>query len=135
MQKYYNPMSLADADKLTPPLHLAKIINNLAPSHAKPERIIVMAPSYMKNLTTLLSDTPKETLQTYLLWKAIQAYGAYIEADAVVPLKQFANELQGKVSSHVQSRTHEIEASRILTRPLNDGESVLVMSTTAWAGF
>ena len=91
-------MSLAEADKLTPPIHLAGILESLTPSHAKPERIIVMAPDYMKNLTTLLSGTPKKTLQTYLLWKAIQAFGSYIEADAVVPLRQFTNELQGKVS-------------------------------------
>lgn len=97
LQKYYNPTSLADADKITPPIQLAKLVNNLAPAHAKPERIIMMSPDYFKNLTTILSDTPKETLHTYLLWKQIQAFGSYVEADAVTPLKQFSNELQGKV--------------------------------------
>ena len=92
-------MSLADADKLTPQLHLSKLIDSLAPSDAKPDRVIVMAPDYHKNLTTLLSETPRDIIHGYLRWKAIQSFGSYVEADAVTPLRQFSNELQGKVSS------------------------------------
>lgn len=56
-----------------------------------------MAPDYMKNLSSLLSSTPRETIHTYLLWKQIQSHGSYVEADAVTPLRQLSNELQGKV--------------------------------------
>lgn len=58
-----------------------------------------MAPDYMKNLSSLLSDTPIETVHTYLLWKQIQRYGPYVEADAVTPLRQLSNELQGNVGT------------------------------------
>lgn len=96
-QKYYNPVSLADADKTVPQLQLAKLIESLAPADKTPNRIIMMAPQYMKNLTSILSKTPEEVVHTYILWKQIQTFASYIEADAVTPLRQFSNELQGKV--------------------------------------
>ncbi|TVY92492.1 Endothelin-converting enzyme, partial [Lachnellula willkommii] len=94
--KYYNPMSLEDADKLTPQIHLSNIINSLSPSDVKTGRLIVMSPSYMRNLTDILSSTPKDVLQTYLLWKTIQKYSSVIEADELKPYSRFINKLQGK---------------------------------------
>ncbi|KIW32984.1 uncharacterized protein PV07_04489 [Cladophialophora immunda] len=94
--KYYNPMSLADADALTPQLKLSDILDSLVPADYKLERVIVMAPQYMKDLSKLLAETPKKTLHSFFIWKAIQSYASFIEADAVVPLKQFSNELVGK---------------------------------------
>jgi endothelin-converting enzyme len=94
-------MSLADADSLTPQIHLSKIIDNLAPSDFKTRRLIVMSPQYMKDLTSILNNTSKEVLQTYFLWKAVQAFSPDIEADAIKPYRRFANELQGKVSFHL----------------------------------
>lgn len=91
-------MSLADADSLAPQIHLAKIITGLAPADFKPSRIIVMTPQYIEDLTSILNNTSKEVLQTYLRWKVIQAFSSDIEADAIKPYRQFANELQGKVS-------------------------------------
>ncbi|KIW95732.1 uncharacterized protein Z519_04317 [Cladophialophora bantiana CBS 173.52] len=94
--KYYNPMSLADADTLTPQLKLSQILDSLVPKDYNLDRVIVMAPQYMKDLSKLLTDTPKETLHSYFIWKAIQSYASFIEADAVEPLKRFSNELAGK---------------------------------------
>ena len=93
-----------------------------------------MAPEYLKNLTTILSDTPKEVLHTYLLWKQIQAYGPYIEADAVAPLRQFSNELQGKVKSPDTLQTSALTICRIPIRLPNDGEPALNTSTVDLAG-
>ncbi len=96
-------MSLADAELLTPQIHLSKVISNLAPSDFKTDRIIVASPEYMKALETILSNTSKEVLQTYFLWKAIQAFAFVVEADAIKPYTRFSNELQGKVSSSIAS--------------------------------
>lgn len=96
-QQYYNPISLKDADKIVPQVQLAKMISSLAPKGETPERIIMMAPKYMKNLTAIISDTPKQVTLTYMLWKQIQAYVSFVEADAVTPYKRFFNELLGKV--------------------------------------
>jgi endothelin-converting enzyme len=106
LQKYYNPMSLAGADNLAPQIHLAKIINGLAPTDFRSNRIIVMTPQYIEDLTTILNRTSKEVLQTYFRWKAIQAFSSDIEADAIKPYRQFANELQGKVSRLSKSVCH-----------------------------
>lgn len=91
-------MSLAEADALSPQLNLSKVLSGLVPQDYKLERLIVMAPKYVKELGNLLSDTSKETLHTYFLWKAIQGFSSYIEADALTPYKRFSNELQGKVN-------------------------------------
>jgi endothelin-converting enzyme len=93
-------MSLAEADRLAPQIHLSAIINSLAPSGFKTSRIIVMSPPYMKALASILPDTSREVLQTYFLWKAIQAFASDIEADAIKPYTRFSNELQGKVSHY-----------------------------------
>jgi len=90
-------MTLNDADKLTPQIHLSTIINSLAPSDVSMDRIIVASPSYMTNLTTILSETSKEVLQTYFIWKVVQSYASVIEADELKPYERFTNELQGKV--------------------------------------
>lgn len=90
-------MSLADASEIAPQLNLAKMIKSLSPEGSAPKRVIVMAPKYLKSLNNILSDVDDKLLEAYFMWKQIQAYGPYIEADAVVPLKQFSNELQGKV--------------------------------------
>ncbi|KIW66438.1 hypothetical protein PV04_05773 [Phialophora macrospora] len=94
--KYYNPMSLKDAEALAPEFKLSKVLHELVPSGYTPDRIIVMAPEYLKDLSKLVSDTSKETLHAYFLWKTIQAYYSFIEADAVVPIARFQNELSGQ---------------------------------------
>ena len=98
LQKYYNPMSLTDADSLTPQIHLSEVIDSLAPADFKTTRLIVMSPQYMEDLASILNNTSKEVLQTYFLWKAVQTFSSDIEADAIKPYRRFANELQGKVS-------------------------------------
>jgi endothelin-converting enzyme len=94
-------MSLAEADSLTPQIRLSKIIDGLAPADFKTTRLIVMSPPYMEDLASILNSTSKEVLQTYFLWKAIQAFSSDIEADAIKPYRRFTNELQGKVSHHL----------------------------------
>lgn len=128
-------MSLDDADKIVPQLKLAKMIQGLAPADKTPSGIILMAPEYMKNLSTILSGTSKQVLLTHLLWKQIQAFSSYVEADAVAPLKQFTNELQGKVRSNVIFHPTSIDRDRTQTRHQNDGEPALDMWTTGLAGF
>ncbi|CZT52630.1 related to endothelin-converting enzyme 1 [Rhynchosporium secalis] len=102
--KYYNPMSLKDADALTPQIHLLKVIRELEPADVKTDRIIIASPDYMKTLTKLISGTSKEVLQTFLCWKVIQAFASVTETDALVPYTRFINELQGKDPDSTQDR-------------------------------
>lgn len=90
-------MSPKEADSLVPSLQLSKIIDNLSPADVRADRIIVMAPDYLKQLNKIIADTPRDVIQAYFIWKAIQSYSSFIEADAITPYKQFVNVLQGKV--------------------------------------
>ncbi|RDW64932.1 hypothetical protein BP6252_10583 [Coleophoma cylindrospora] len=94
--KSYNPMSLKDADKLTPEIRLGMVINSLAPEDYKTNRIIVGSPKYMAKLSEALSDTPTAVLQNFFVWKVIQAFSSVIEADELKPYSRFRNELSGK---------------------------------------
>lgn len=90
-------MSPSEADKLVPQIDLPSILKSLVPRDYDIDRIIVMAPQYLKELSKLLDQTSKETLDTYIAWKVVQTFNSYVEADALVPYKRFQNELQGKV--------------------------------------
>ncbi|KAG9234476.1 peptidase family M13 [Amylocarpus encephaloides] len=94
--QYYNPMTLKEADGLAPQIHLAELIGKLEPTKVQTKGLIVSSPSYMSNLTSILSASSRGTLQTYFTWKAIQAYASYVEADEIKPYTRFANDLQGK---------------------------------------
>ena len=90
-------MSPNEADSLVPAVSLSKIINTLSPDGVTADRFIVMAPEYLKKLNELIDETSRDVIQAYFLWKAIQSYASFIEADAITPYKRFSNELQGKV--------------------------------------
>ncbi|GJC90744.1 endothelin-converting enzyme [Colletotrichum liriopes] len=94
--KYYNPMLIDEASALAPEIELTALIHNLAPEGFVVERVIVMAPKYMSELSTILSGTDKEVIQNYFIWKAIQSFSSYVDADAVKPYRRFVNELAGK---------------------------------------
>jgi len=129
-------MSTEEADSLCPQIDLSGLITTLAAADAEVNRVIVMSPPYMKELSAILLDTSTETLQSYFIWKAVQSLAPYIEADAVRPYKQFSNELQGKVLCSARifpSRcTH---TDRIRIQHLNAGEPVSSTSTMVSDGF
>ena len=93
--KYYNPRSLEETRALIPQISIPYLISRRSPDY-RPTKIIVGSPSYLKAISKLLSNTKKETLQAYLVWKTVQSYGKYIESEALKPLKRFNNQLLGK---------------------------------------
>ncbi|KAF2017828.1 peptidase family M13 [Aaosphaeria arxii CBS 175.79] len=93
--KYYNPMSIDEAAGLTPEIDLKGLLHDLAPEQ-KVERLIAMAPGYQKKLSSILAETEHDVLQSYFVWKAVQAFSQYVSADAVKPYSRFLNELAGK---------------------------------------
>ena len=93
--KYYNPRTLKEIHALLPQISFQYIISRQAPDFV-PDKIIVGSPSYLTALSELLNNSSRETIQAYLVWKTVQAYGFHIEDDAVKPLRRFQNKLQGK---------------------------------------
>ncbi|KAH8727731.1 peptidase family M13 [Phaeosphaeriaceae sp. PMI808] len=94
--KYYNPMLIDEAAAIAPEIELKSLLHGLAPADSSIERVIVMAPKYLKELSVIVAATDGEVLQSYFLWKTIQALSSYIDADAVKPYKRFRNVLAGK---------------------------------------
>lgn len=90
-------MLIDEAAAIAPELKLKELLHSLAPENSKIDRIIVMTPKYLKELSTILAATEKEVLQNYFFWKAVQSYSSYVEAEEIKPYKQFRNVLAGKV--------------------------------------
>ncbi|KAH7359692.1 hypothetical protein BKA66DRAFT_573986 [Pyrenochaeta sp. MPI-SDFR-AT-0127] len=94
--KYYNPMLIDEADAIAPEIELKALLAGQAPANSKIERVIVMTPDYLKELSVILAATDREVLQSYFLWKAVQSFSSYVDADAVKPYRRFVNVLAGK---------------------------------------
>lgn len=94
--KYYNPRSIDEVHSLLPDISFTDIITTLGPKDFTTDRLIVGSPSYMKELSTILKETPTETVQWFLKWKVIQGYASTVEDPKITPLLEFSNRLQGK---------------------------------------
>ena len=90
-------MSLSDASELAPKIDLSHVISTLASPH-KVERLIVTSPKYLKELQSIVDETKPAVLQSYFIWKVVQAYYHYVDSPVTKPYKGFVNELAGKVS-------------------------------------
>ncbi|KAL8948754.1 MAG: hypothetical protein Q9222_005079 [Ikaeria aurantiellina] len=94
--KYYNPRSMSEVETLLPQIPVAGLLSTLAPAGFVPRKIIVGSPTYLEALSQQLEAAVPETIRAYLVWKVVQAYVNEIDDEAIIPLKRFNNELQGK---------------------------------------
>jgi len=86
--KYYNPMPVKEASALAPKIGLADIVTSLA-SGQDIDRLVVMAPNYLKELQTILEETEETVLQSYFIWKTAQSFYPFVDSDVVKPYKRF----------------------------------------------
>ena len=93
-------MDLDEAAALAPEVGLNNLINNLAPSDTDVKRVIVTSPSYLKALSSIISDANEDVVRAYFAWKVIQSFASSIEADELKPYKRFTNKLAGKVRQY-----------------------------------
>ncbi|KAJ9360622.1 endothelin-converting enzyme [Paecilomyces variotii] len=94
--QYYNPRTIKQTHSLLPEISFSDIISSLAPEGFQTDRLIVGSPSYMKDLSAILQETPRATIQSFLKWKVIQAFSTDVEDPILQPLREFNNRLQGK---------------------------------------
>lgn len=94
--KAYNPTNTSDLKHLVPEISFDKLFRDLAPSEYKGKYVIVSSPSYLQNMSKILESTPKQVVQTYLVWKTIQTYSSRVEDPIIEPLRRFFNQLEGK---------------------------------------
>lgn len=102
--KFYNPRTIEETDSLLPEISFSDIISALAPSGYKSDRLIVGSPSYIKSLSSILSETPRETVQQFFKWKIIQAFSGDIEDPKIRPLRELSNKLNGKDPQATEER-------------------------------
>ena len=93
--KVYNPHTLDEAEAYNPAISIKSIIKEFAEGY-KPSKIIVASSEYLEASYDIITSQKRETIQSYLVWKVVQAYGSAVEGDALTPLRRFNNKLQGK---------------------------------------
>lgn len=95
-EKYNNYLTLQQASELIPQLHLAEVVQALAPAGYVPDALLVLSPAHLGNLSALLAAAPRETVGGYVVWSAIQALQASVVApDIFGPYRRFLAALQG----------------------------------------
>jgi len=57
----------------------------------------VQIPRYFTNMSTLLTATPRTTVENYLIWKVIQGWeGSVIAKETFTPYRRLRNKLNGR---------------------------------------
>ncbi|KAK3350253.1 hypothetical protein B0T25DRAFT_262778 [Lasiosphaeria hispida] len=99
-------ISLKEVIDIVPQLGVDKVIRALAPPTYTPEQIIVPSTQYLANLSALLSETPRDTVQAFLLWTAVVGIqGAVTAPDVLGPYKTLMNKLSGATTFPEQWKT------------------------------
>src|SRR5690606_12333460 len=78
---YYNPMQVADADKLTPNFSWTRFFE--AQGIAQPKLFSVSVPDYFKEVDAMLADVPVEQWKSYLRFHVVDGASPYL-SDAFV---------------------------------------------------
>ncbi|KAF2970462.1 hypothetical protein GQX73_g3160 [Xylaria multiplex] len=94
--KYYNIVDVAEVGKIGPALGLDKVVKGLAPAEHTPDTMLLAFPEFLGNVSQIVSETPKSTIQTFLIWNLIVSYSSYVEAAEIEPLHRFNNILSGR---------------------------------------
>ncbi|KAI0556144.1 peptidase family M13 [Xylaria curta] len=94
--KYYNIVQVSEAGKIGPALGLDNVVKGLAPADYTPETMLLAFPEFLGNVSQIVSETPKSTIQAFLIWNVIASYSSYVEAPEVEPISRFNNILAGR---------------------------------------
>ncbi|KAI5863380.1 endothelin-converting enzyme 1 [Durotheca rogersii] len=94
--KYYNIVKVDDVGKIGPALGLDSVLRSLAPETYTVDSILLAFPEFLGNLSQILKETSKSTIQGYLAWQVIDAYSSYIDSPEIQPILRFQNTLSGK---------------------------------------
>jgi len=98
--RLYNPMPISKLSQLDPTTPWLDYINRILTADIvqveESEIIIVDVPSYIKNLSGLLKDTPARVQANYLMWRAASASMAYLTEEADKIGLKFTKKLTGQ---------------------------------------
>ncbi|KAI1376163.1 endothelin-converting enzyme 1 [Hypoxylon crocopeplum] len=94
--KYYNIVKVADAGKIGPAIGLDSVVNALIPGNYTADSMLLAFPEFLGNVSEIVSQASKSTVQSYLLWHLIRVYSSYVEGAEIQPITRFFNVLSGK---------------------------------------
>ncbi|KAI0137377.1 hypothetical protein BJ170DRAFT_605598 [Xylariales sp. AK1849] len=94
--KSYNIVNVADAGKIGPALRLDAVIKSLVPSDYTTTTMLLAFPGFLANVSQILSESKKSTVQSYFIWKTINIYSGFVEGPEIEPLTRFSNVLAGR---------------------------------------
>ncbi|KAI1135264.1 endothelin-converting enzyme 1 [Hypoxylon sp. FL0543] len=94
--KYYNIVKLADAGKIGPAIGLDSVVKGLVPQNYTADSLLLAFPEFLGNVSEIISNTSKATVQSYLVWQLVNEYSTYVEGPEVQPIIRFSNVLSGK---------------------------------------
>ncbi|XXG97102.1 hypothetical protein Hte_003397 [Hypoxylon texense] len=94
--KYYNIVKIADVGKIGPAIGLDSVVKAVVPENYTAESMLLAFPEFLGNVSEIVSQTSKSTVQSYLIWHLIDMYSSYVEGPEVQPINRFSNTLSGK---------------------------------------
>lgn len=62
------------------------------------ERVVVSTPQYLRNLTTILGETPKKDVANYMLWRAARASIGFLNKEIREIGEEFAKNVTGRTA-------------------------------------
>lgn len=77
------------------------MLAGLVPENYTIDTMQLAFPEFLGNISQIISETPKSTIQSFLIWNLLTSYSSYVEASEVEPIKRFNSILSGQVSSYL----------------------------------
>jgi len=97
--KLYNPMTISQLSIIDPKTPWLEYVNNILTEDIvqvdDSETIIVDVPSYVKDLSDLLSRTSKRVQANYLMWRAVASSMSYLTEEADKIRLKFSRKITG----------------------------------------
>jgi predicted metalloendopeptidase len=88
-QASFEPMTLAQLEKIIPEIDVAKYLQVQAPSGYTVKTVNVYDSKYFKGLSTILKSTDRKTLHDYFEWGLVRAWISGLHKDYTTPLVKF----------------------------------------------
>lgn len=95
----YNPMTVAELSEKYPSIPWLEYFNTLlAPTNTvdESETVIVVVPSYISNLETILANTSRRIQANYVMWRAVAASVSYLSEELRAKQLAYTTVLSGK---------------------------------------
>jgi hypothetical protein len=82
IKDFYHSNTIEEASQMAPALTIDKVIRKFAPANYQLDRMIFQFPIVYSNLSSIIAETPKSTLQAVMLLLAWKSYEPFLTVTA-----------------------------------------------------